>query len=227
MSRQAPFVAANSTTIAWVTTALLSLTVQAATPHVLPHSSTTTKRNTVPPAPPPLSTSKPPAVRSLASFTRQTPLSEAIGLLRDSTTPPLKIIVLWRPLNSAGIYADTPIGIDGVAGSRAGQVLDLLVLSLSAGASTKIGYVVDRGVITISTTETLPAPKLVACVHDISDLVAPPARYSLQSMGVNLGYGGPMMPLGGYSGNLGAGPVYPAGGTPTSTRQITRTYRSR
>lgn len=170
---------------------------------------------------------KPSVPRRPVSFTRQTPLSEAIGILRDSTTPPLKILVLWRPLNSAGVYADTPVGVDGVAGLRAGQVLDLLVLSLSAGASTKIGYVVDRGVITISTTDVLPAPKPVARLYDVSDLVAPPARYSLPSMGVNMGYGGPMTPLGGYRGNLGAGPVNPTGGTLTSTRQITRTYRSR
>ena len=63
-------------------------------------------------------------------------------------------------------------------------------------------------------------------IYDVSDLVAPPARYALQSMGVNLGYGGLMTPLGGYPGNLG-GPVNPAGGTLTSTRQITRTYPRR
>jgi hypothetical protein len=35
-----------------------------------------------------------PTARGLGSFTRQTPLGEAIGILRDSTTPPLKIIAL-------------------------------------------------------------------------------------------------------------------------------------
>jgi hypothetical protein len=133
--------------------------------------------------------------------------------------------VLWRPLNSAGVYADTPIGIDGVAGLRASQILDLLALSLSAGASAKIGYVVDKGVITISTTDTLPTPKPVARIYDVSDLVAPPARYSLQSMGFGMGYAGSMTPLGGYPGNLGAGNL--AGSTPRNTGQITRTYRTR
>jgi hypothetical protein len=170
---------------------------------------------------------EPTAVRRPASFTRQTPLSEAIGILRNSTTPPLKIIVLWRPLNSAGVYADTPIGLDGVAGLRAGQILDLLVLSLSAGASAKIGYVADKGVMTISTADALPIPKPVVRLYDVSDLVAPPARYALPSRGFGTGYGGRTPPLGGYPGNLGAGFSNPANGPAGSTGPIARTYHSR
>lgn len=210
MSERISLTAALKMLLLLVVTALLSEGAQAATPN----TPAETKKAQTAVTTPPTSGQEPSNARRLTSLTRQTPVSEAIGILRNSATPPLKIIVLWRPLNSAGVYGTTPIGIDGIAGLRASQVLDLLVLSLSAGASAKVGYVVDKGVITISTTETLPAPKAVARIYDISDLVAPPARYSLSSMGMNLGYGGLITPSGGYPGNLGA-------------RQITRTYPSR
>jgi len=55
--------------------------------------------------------------------------------------PPLNISVLWREIgDNAGIYRDTPIGIDDVEGLRIGQYLDL-PLSLSAGASARLGSV--------------------------------------------------------------------------------------
>jgi hypothetical protein len=123
-------------------------------------------------------------------------LGEAIDMLRHATTPPLNIVVLWKHLgDSAGIYRDTPIGVDGFPGLRVGQALDMLVLSLSAGASARIGYAVSGGVVTISTVDTLPPRKPVARVYDISDLVAPPARYFPMMLGFGMalpiGYGGP------------------------------------
>jgi hypothetical protein len=144
---------------------------------------------------------KPPAARSPASLTRQTPLGEAVDLLRNSTTPPLKILVLWRPLAEAGIYRDTPIGIDAIAGLSVSQFVELLALSLSAGASARIGYTVDRDVITLATTNALPTPRQITRVYNISDLVAPPARYSLSSMGFPMGYGSPVVPPGGRVGS--------------------------
>ncbi len=179
---------------------------------------------------------KPPATRRPVSLTPQTPLGEALDLLRHSTTPPLKIIVLWKPLGEAGIYRDTPIGIDGISGLRVKQYLELLVLSLSAGASTRVGYTVDKGVITISTTDALPVPKQIARVYDISDLVAPPARYSLSSVGLPLGYGNPVVPPGGFGGSpsygvSGVSPgtnlSRPAGSTAPGTGPSPRPYRSR
>jgi hypothetical protein len=131
-------------------------------------------------------------------------LSEALDFLRNSTTPPLLIIALWKPLgDSAGIQRDTPIGIDGGTGLRVGQLLDLLMLSLSAGAPAKIGYVVDKGVITISTVDTLPTARSVARLYDISDLVAAPARYSPATTGFVPGYGGLLPPFAGLAANPG------------------------
>ena len=189
-----------------------------------------------PPTVTPVNQPKPPATRSLASLTPQTPLGEAVDLVRNSTTPPLKIIVLWKPLGEAGIYRDTPIGIDGIAGLSAKQYVEFLVLSLSAGASARLGYIVDQSVITIATTDALPVPKRVTRVYDIGDLVAPPARYSLSSMGFTMGYGSPVVTPGGpvgYPGygssgtNLGINLSPPANSTSRRTGQSLRSYRSR
>ncbi len=151
-------------------------------------------------------TSVPPVHRTPAAFTPQMPLCEAIEILRNCTAPPLNVVVLWRSLDGAGVYRDTPIGIDGLPGLRIRQYLDMLVLSLSAGASDRIAYVVHGGVITIGTTTALPAPKLETRVYDIRDLTAPPANYSLPSMGFGGMYGNQMMgPAGSYGGGLGTG----------------------
>lgn len=147
-----------------------------------------------------------PVHRTPAAFTPQMPLSEAIDILRNCTTPRLNIVVLWRSLDGAGVYRDTPIGIDGLPGLRVRQYLDMLVLSLSAGVSDRIAYAVQGGIITIGTTTALPAPRLETRVYDIRDLTAPPANYRLPSMGFGgLGYGGMMGLAGNYAGGSGAG----------------------
>lgn len=134
------------------------------------------------------------------------PLSEAIDILRNCTTPPLNIVVLWRSLDSAGIHQDTPIGIDGLPGLRVRQYLDMLVNSLSAGTADKISYTVHGGVVVIGAVPALPAPRFEARVYDIRDLIAPPASYGFPPMGFGGLYGNPMMGLpGGYGGNLGTG----------------------
>jgi hypothetical protein len=214
--------------------ALLSPTAWAANPKARSQAGAPVeKEKAKPPTPSPPSRPKPVTVRRAASLTPQTPFGEAIDILRHSTTPPLPIVVLWRQLaEGAGVYRDTPIGLDGLTGLRAGQCLDLLMLSLSAGASAKLGYVVDKGVITISTTDTLRAPKLITRVYDISDLVAAPARYSLSSMGFGLGYGGLTAPFGNYAGGNAYGvnraaPSNPPGIPSRITRLSPRTYRSR
>ncbi|GEM_PF-529098 len=151
-----------------------------------------------------------PAPRSPASFTPEMPFGEAIDILRNCTTPPLNIVVLWREIGeNAGVYRDTPIGLDGLPGLRVGQYLDSLLLSLSAGAPVKLGYVVHQGVITVGTTDALPAPRKITRVYDVSDLVAEPARYFFPQVGYGgMGsggmYGNQMMGPGGYGG-FGAG----------------------
>lgn len=51
-----------------------------------------------------------------SSFKPDMPLEQAIDILRNSTAPPLNIVVLWRNLEeNADIYRDAPIGMDGVS----------------------------------------------------------------------------------------------------------------
>ncbi len=228
MSSRTPCGAVNGIAMALILAALLPVAARAADRDVPAQKPEAKPPTTNPP--------KPPAARHLASLTPQTPLSEAVDILRNSTTPPLKIIVLWKPLGEAGVYRDTPIGIDGSAGLSAKQYLEALVLSLSAGASTRLGYTVDKGVITFATRDALPAPKPRVRVYDISDLVAPPARYSLASTGLNAGYGGLVGPAGSPAGyasyasnstNPSSSLSNPAGGTYRRTGPSPRSYRSR
>ncbi len=166
----------------------LSTTTRAADPNA-PSAQKVNAQKATKPAP-----SKPatPAKPTPASFTREMPFSEAMDILRNCTTPPLNIVVLWREIGeNAGVYRETPIGIDGVPGLRVGQYLELLLLSLSGSASAKLGYTVKDGVITVGTIGSLRPPKKVTRVYDVSDLVAEPARYFFPPMGFGgMGYGG-------------------------------------
>ena len=170
----------------------------------------------------------PPAKQTPASFTREMPFGEAIDILKKSTTPRLNIVVLWKEVGeNAGVYRETPIGIDGVPGLRAGQYLELLLLSLSGSASAKLGYTVKDGVITVGTTGSLRAPRKVTRVYDVSDLVAEPARYFFPPMGFGgMGYGGMYGgsmagPAGGYGDrglSNGVGSLYRGARQPGSRR---------
>jgi hypothetical protein len=176
----------------------LSVTTYAADPNA-PQS-----KKAKPPTVMKLPSSKPvsPANRTPSRLTREMSFGQAMDILRNSTSPPLNIVVLWRQIGeNAGVYRETPIGIDGVPGLRVGQCLELILLSLSAGASANLGYVVNNGVITVGTTDALPAPRKVTRVYDISDLTAEPARYFFPPMGFGgVGYGGgPMMGPAGYA----------------------------
>jgi len=129
---------------------------------------------------------------------------EAIDILRNCTTPPLNIVVLWKEIEeNAGVYKDTAIGLDGISGLRVRQYIEMLVLSLSGGASAKLGYVVNNGVVTIGTVDSLPVPKRVTRVYDISDLVAEPANYFFAPWMGGMGFGGAMMGGGGYGPMMG------------------------
>jgi len=134
----------------------------------------------------------------LSALTLDTPFSEAIDLLRNSTQPPLRIVVLWRDLSeNANVERDTPIRIDGVSGIRLRTGLEILLMAVS-GSFAKLGYVVEHGVIIIATKQSLPA-KMITRVYDISDLVARPARFGF---GFAPGLGGGW-PMGAYAGGRG------------------------
>ena len=180
----------------------------------------------------------PAAQRSMANlmdpsaFEPDMPFSEAIDILRNSTFPKLNIVVLWKDLEeNADIYPDTPIGIDGVTGVSLNRHLKSLLDGVAGGAQEKLGYVVDEGVVVISTLGNLPK-KMVTRIYDITDLVGQPANYGgmqgiMMSRIVGMMSGGGMMGggmmggLGGRYGNIGGG--YNA--NPGLTGSVSTQYR--
>ncbi|MHC4677235.1 MAG: DUF6807 domain-containing protein [Planctomycetota bacterium] len=109
-------------------------------------------------------------VRGPLQFNRQMSFAEAIDRIRNCVEPPLKIAVLWRDLyENADIDRTTPINMDEISGVSVGTALKLLLASVS-GRYDLLGYIIDGGVITIATVESLPK-NLKARVYDISDLL--------------------------------------------------------
>jgi hypothetical protein len=138
----------------------------------------------------------------LSALTYHTTFSEAIDILRHSTEPPLKIIVLWRDLSeNAYVEPETPIKMDGVSGIRLRTGLELVLRSVYSGFA-ELGYVVKGGVIIIATNESLP-DRMVTRVYDVSYLLSRPARFGFGfAPGLAVGW-----PGGAYMGQAGQMPL--------------------
>jgi len=144
------------------------------------------------------SQAKPRQTVDLSALTFDMPFSEAIDILRNSTDPPLKIVVLWRDLSeNAGVEQDTPIYIDGVSGISLRTGLKILLRSVSSGLA-QLDYVVEGGIIIIGTKDSLPA-KMVVRIYDISYLAARPAAFAF-NLGPGFARGWAMRP---YPGRIG------------------------
>ena len=70
----------------------------------------------------------------------------------------------------ADIDRDTQCEMDPLTGVKLGKALDVLLDSLSVTDIAELGYIVDEGVITIATTDTLP-DNMVTFLYDISGIV--------------------------------------------------------
>ncbi|MHC4131726.1 MAG: hypothetical protein ACYSSP_06445 [Planctomycetota bacterium] len=140
---------------------------------------------------------KPSQRRPFSSVTVDTSFGEAIDILRNSTKPRLKIVVMWRDLqDNADIYRDTPVGIDGISDIKAGTALKLMLQSISARSFTKVDYIVKEGIIIIGTDATISKKKMVTRVYNIGYLTSPAVGY------------GPVYPsfgMGGFGGGMGGG----------------------
>lgn len=138
---------------------------------------------------------KPKPAKSPLSFMPEMPLREAIDILRNSTVPPLNIVVMWKDLDeNADITGDTPIGVNGISGVSLKTHLNILLMSLSSGGLADLGYIIDDNVIIIATKDSLPK-KMTTRIYDISDIVAPPAGTMMPGpMGIGMGMGA--MPYG-------------------------------
>jgi len=136
----------------------------------------------------------------LSALTLDTPFSEAIDVLRNSTGHPLRIVVLWRDLSeNADVERDTPIKIDGVSGIRLRTGLEILLMAVSS-RSAELGYVVKDGIIIIATKDSLPA-RMVTWVYDVTDLAAAPAGFGF-GVGPAFVRGWPMVAYTGPRGQM-------------------------
>ncbi len=133
-------------------------------------------------------------------------LTAAIGELRDSVYPPLKIFVNWSDLESAGVERFSGINMDAITGVPLKAALKLLLEAVSP-FGTRVSYIVDNGVVTIATEDSLPL-ELVPLIYDVTDLVGQPADYTGMGMGMGMGMG--TMGGGGMYG--GGGGMYGGGG---------------
>lgn len=91
----------------------------------------------------------------LGALNGQTPLKEAVEVLRRSVEPPLNIVVLWTDLReNLSVEPTSPVNIDGLPKVKLGTMLDLLVKGLRAGEARPMWRI--RGdVIVIGTAATL------------------------------------------------------------------------
>jgi hypothetical protein len=98
----------------------------------------------------------------LSMLTPDTTFADALDIFKHSVEPPLQIKVDWQILSDHGdIDQTTPINMDGLKNIRLTKALEFLLDSISGGI-VDLGYKIDDGIITISTTDTLsksqPAP---------------------------------------------------------------------
>ena len=117
-------------------------------------------------------------VVDLSELTPETPFEEAIGVLKNSVDPPLKIVVRWKVLYDTEIDKTTPINMDAISAVPLDAALKLLLDSVSG--TDILGYVVENGVIIITTKEALPSP-LITLVYNVTDLLGRPADYYAES----------------------------------------------
>ncbi len=116
----------------------------------------------------------------LSALNPQMTFDEALNLIRNAVDPPLRIAVLWRDLkDNADVDQTTPINMDPISAAPLSTALELLLKSVSAGYA-ELGYVVERGLITIATVESLPS-ELVTRVYDVTELLG--QRSQLGGMG--------------------------------------------
>ena len=134
----------------------------------------------------------------LSGLTSDISFSEAIDIFRNSTQPPLNILVLWKDIEeNSDVTKATTIGMNAISGISLGDNLKYVLMTVSSNPKS-LGYVVNKGTIIIGTRDSLPN-KRVTRVYDITDLLMPPANYRMPMFGFGGGYGMP------YGGGYGGG----------------------
>jgi hypothetical protein len=142
-------------------------------------------------------------VVDLSMLTEDTTFEEAINLFRNAVDPPLTIIVLWGDLSeNAFIERTTPINMtgEGLNNVVLGTALKRLLQAVSSGGFAELDYIVEEGIITIATIDSLPTSFRTE-IYDVTDLLNPPANWDENNSGTNNQQGG----SGGSSGGFGGG----------------------
>lgn len=95
-----------------------------------------------------------------------TRINDAVDKLRGATG--VDLFVNWRALEAAGIRRDEPVSLR-VRNVHASTALDLL-LRMASPEGPRLGWVIDNGVVTISTADDL-AKNVMIRVYDVRDLI--------------------------------------------------------
>lgn len=103
----------------------------------------------------------------LSGLSPEMPLAEAVRVLSSSVEPRLRVVVLWKDLlDNAQIESTTPIDMYGLGVVQLEAGLKALLRAV-AGGFTQLDYVIDHGVVTVATDDSLPALPMEARVHRV------------------------------------------------------------
>ncbi|MCD6395315.1 MAG: hypothetical protein J7M40_17665, partial [Planctomycetes bacterium] len=133
-------------------------------------------------------------VVDLSALTEETTLEEAMNIIQNVVDPPLPLVTNWNDISeNAFIEKDKLIGISGQGLTSVTLLtgLERVIEAVSAAGDdlSKLAYVVDKGLVTVATQDSLPT-EYKPIVYDVAELLSAPSTG--QGGG---GYGG-----GGYGG---------------------------
>ena len=125
----------------------------------------------------------------LSALTEETTFSEAIEMIKNSVSPALKIVVLWRDLSdNAYVEQDTPINVT-MPGSVKISVALKLILGSVAGGFAELDYAIKDGIITVATVDALPN-RMEIRQYSIAELLGKPANFITDMDTSEMGYSG-------------------------------------
>lgn len=109
----------------------------------------------------------------LSGLDSNTPLKEALELIRLSVDPPLPLVIVWNDLQQT-LFLDpeTPIRVDGFTKIPLKLAIELILSSVSAGPSRPVLLQEDRLLLVVSSR--FAARRMRPAVFDIGELAAIP-----------------------------------------------------
>jgi len=149
-------------------------------------------------------------VVDLSGLSPEMSFSDALEELKNSVEPKLKVLVNWGDLlENAEIEQTTPANMDAISDIPLITALEFLLESVSGGfMEAELGYVVENGVIKITTRGSLQET-LENRVYNVTVLLGRPADFFARSgdtsTGTGGGRGGGRSGRGGGRGGAGAG----------------------